>query len=173
VLFVGWILEAKGVRELLEAARALPEVRFTLVGPVQPGFVEAIRPELDALRDRVTLLPSLPREQVMELYRRADVFALPSHREGFPNVVLEAMAAALPVVATTVGAIPDAVRDGRDGILVPPRDAAALTAALRRLVEDRGERLSMGASARQRAVSVYALDAVVAQLEAIYLELVR
>jgi glycosyltransferase involved in cell wall biosynthesis len=78
------------------------------------------------------------------------------------------MAAGLPVVATPVGAIPDAVRDGEEGLLVPVRDPAALTAALRRLIEDRELRLAMGARARARAESVFSMEAVTAQLESLY-----
>jgi glycosyltransferase involved in cell wall biosynthesis len=168
VLFVGWMLEAKGVRELIEAARALPAARFTLIGAEDPQFLASVRGELEALGERVRRLPPRPREEVMALYAEADVFVLPTWREGFPNVVLEAMAAGLPVVATPVGAIPDAVRDGEEGLLVPVRDPAALTAALRRLIEDRELRLAMGARARARAESVFSMEAVTAQLEALY-----
>lgn len=171
VLYVGWLVEAKGVGELLAAARALPRARFTLVGPQEPAFVASIRPELEALADRVELLPERGRAEVVELYRRADVHVLPSHREGFPNVVLEAMAAGLPVVATTVGAIPDAVRDEQEGLLVPPQDAEALTGALRRLVDDRALRLRLGRQARQRAETVFSLPAVCERLAAVYGEL--
>lgn len=171
VLFVGWIVEAKGVGELLAAARGLPEVRFTLVGARQPDFVDRLRDELQAQRDHVRLLPPRPREEVLALYREADVFVLPTWREGFPNVVLEAMAAGLPVVATPVGAIPDALRDGEEGLLVPPRDPAALEAALRRLVEDPEARLAMGRRARHRVEASFSLGAVTDQLDAVYREL--
>ena len=170
VVFVGWILEGKGVRELLQAARALPNLRFTLVGPVQPEFVEDIRSELEAEAQHVELLPALPRDEVMALYRRADLFVLPTHREGFPNVVLEAMAAGLPIVSTPVGAIPEAVRDGEEGLLVPVRDGEALAAALGRLAEDRMLRLSMGARARERVESRFSLEAVSADLDRVYAE---
>jgi glycosyltransferase involved in cell wall biosynthesis len=171
VLFVGWMLPAKGVRELLAAARELPGARFTLVGPEEPAFVASIREELASLGARVRHLGALPREDVLALYREADVFTLPTWREGFPNVVLEAMAASLPVVATPVGAIPDAVRDGEEGLLVPPRDAAALTAALRRLCADPALRRSMGERARLRAESLFSREEVLSRLAAVYREL--
>jgi glycosyltransferase involved in cell wall biosynthesis len=171
VLYVGWIIEAKGVLELLEAARRVPDARFTLVGPVQQEFVARIAPALEALGDRVRLLPQRPRAQVIELYRAADVFALPTWREGFPNVVLEAMAAGLPVVATPVGAIPDAVAEGSEGLLVPVRDADALAAAIGRLVADRALRLAMGARARARVEAQFSRRAVVERLGALYDEL--
>jgi glycosyltransferase involved in cell wall biosynthesis len=172
VLFVGWMLEAKGVRELLEAARALPGAHFTLIGAEDPEFLASVRGELEALSDRVRRIPPRPREEVLALYAEADVFVLPTWREGFPNVVLEAMGAGLPVVATPVGAIPEAVRDGEEGFLVPVQDAAALTEALRRLIDDRTLRLAMGRRARERAESVFSIDAVTRRLEAVYRELI-
>jgi glycosyltransferase involved in cell wall biosynthesis len=120
----------------------------------------------------VRVLPPQPKDEIRRLYAEADIFVLPTYREGFPNVVLEAMAAALPVVATTVGAIPDAVRDGEEGILVPPRDPAALQAALRRLVEDPQLRHAMGRCARARVEAVFSMPAVVSELDQIYRELV-
>jgi glycosyltransferase involved in cell wall biosynthesis len=171
VLFVGWLLEAKGVRELLAAARALPAARFTLVGPESPPFRASVDAELRALGERVRLLPTAPREEIFRLYREADVFVLPTWREGFPNVVVEAMAAALPVVATPVGAIGEIVEDGRTGILVPVRDAAALEAALRRLIDDPALRAAMGAAGRARAEAEYGFEAVIERLAAIEREL--
>jgi glycosyltransferase involved in cell wall biosynthesis len=171
VLFVGWIIEAKGLCELLETARCVADAHFTLVGPIQPEFLTRVQPQLDALRDRVRLLPPLPRNEVIALYRDADVFVLPTWREGFPNVVLEAMAAALPLVATPVGAIPDAVQDGREGFLVPVRDPKALTAAVGKLVGDPDLRLAMGARARARVAEEFSLDAIIGRLAAIYDEL--
>ncbi len=156
------------MRELLQAARGLPEARFTLVGPPEPGFAATIEGELRALGDRVRVLPALPREEIFRLYREADVFVLPTWREGFPNVVIEAMAAGLPVVATPVGAIPEAIEDGRSGLLVPVRDAASLEAALRRLIDDPALRIAIGARARQRVEAVFAFESVIAQLAAIY-----
>jgi glycosyltransferase involved in cell wall biosynthesis len=80
----------------------------------------------------------------------ADVLVLPSLSEGRPNVVLEAQACALPVVATAVGGTPELVEDGVHGLLVPPGDSNALAGSLRRLVSDEDLRRRLGASARQR-----------------------
>jgi glycosyltransferase involved in cell wall biosynthesis len=165
------MLEAKGVRELLAAARNLPGARFTLVGPEEPSFTATIRDAVAALGERVRVLPAQPREEIFRLYREADVFVLPTWREGFPNVVVEAMAAGLPVVATPVGAIAEIVEDGRTGLLVPVKDAAALEAALGRLIDDAGLRRSLGAAGRARVEAVYAFDSVIAQLDAHYQQL--
>jgi glycosyltransferase involved in cell wall biosynthesis len=171
ILFVGWLLEAKGVRELLAAARNLAGARLTLVGPDEPSFTATIASEIAALGDRVRVLPAQPRAEIFRLYREADVFVLPTWREGFPNVVIEAMAAGLPVVATPVGAIAEAVEEGKSGLLVPVRDAAALEAALRRLVDDASLRRTLGRAARARVEEVFAFPAVLARLEALYAEL--
>lgn len=171
VLYVGWIIEAKGLLELLEAARRLPGARVTLVGPVQEEFLARLRPALDAAADRVRLLPPRPRPELIRLYAEADVFVLPTWREGFPNVVLEAMAAGLPIVATPVGAIPDAVGDGREGLLVPPRDPDALAAALAKLVADPALRRAMGARARARVEAEFSRETVLDRLGALYDEL--
>jgi glycosyltransferase involved in cell wall biosynthesis len=163
VLFVGWILEAKGVRELLQAARALPEARFTLVGPPEPSFVATIEDELRALGDRVRVLPALPREEIFRLYREADVFVLPTWREGFPNVVLEAMASGALVVAAPVGEVPSLVEEGETGLLFRPGDAADLARALlaaRAL--SAGGRKAMTARARKRVEDRYRIERVAA-----------
>ena len=81
-----------------------------------------------------------------------DVVALPSWTEGLPLVVLEAMAAARPVVATPVGGTPEVVLDGETGLLVPPRDPRALAAALQRLVDDADLRRRLGEAGKRRAV---------------------
>jgi glycosyltransferase involved in cell wall biosynthesis len=109
---------------------------------------------------------------VVALLHAADMLALPARiapdgdRDGLPNVLLEAMATALPVVATPVSAIPEAVRDGTDGLLVPPDDPAALAAALAHLARAPGERSRLGAAARARMVASFASQAGLDRLAA-------
>jgi glycosyltransferase involved in cell wall biosynthesis len=153
ILYVGWFIEAKGIRELLAAMRRIEGARLTLVGPTEPGFATSVEGELAALGERVRRLDARPRAELAPLYAEADVFAFPTWREGFPNVVLEAMAAGLPLVTTPVGAIPDVVRDGDEAFVVPVRDADALAEALGRLVEDASLRRAMGERARARAAA--------------------
>ena len=114
------------------------------------------------------LLGRLPHAEIAALYGRFDIFVLPTHREGFPVSVLEAMAASLPVVATPVGAIPDAVREGREGYLVPVGDALSLEKRLRQLVESPEARRKMGTAARERVERHFCVEVVVAELEALY-----
>ena len=102
-----------------------------------------------------------------------DVSALTSLSEGFPNSVVEAMAAARPVVATDVGGMRDALLDGITGRLVPAGDAAALADALARVLEDPAGAEAMGRAGRARAEALFAAEPVIAGLLSLYGELAR
>lgn len=136
VLYAGRLSPEKGVLELVEATRGL-----TLVvagdGPLRSRVPEA--------RGFVA------HDELQGLYARAAVVACPSRREGFGMACLEAMAHGRPVVATGVGGLRDLVVDGETGIVVPPRDPAALRRALERLLGDPSLRRRLGAAGRERA----------------------
>ena len=134
ILYTGSFLKTKGLGELLVAFAALtksrPDVRLALIG--SGTYKEAIErfTAHEGLRERV-LMPGLQDSTgVARWMQAADVFCLPSYSEGCPNVVIEALATGLPVVGSDVGGIPELVRDGSNGILVPVRDAASLCQAL-------------------------------------------
>ncbi len=98
-----------------------------------------------------------------------DLFALPSYgEEGVPQAIMQAMACGIPVVSTTVGAITEAVDDGSTGLIVPPRDAPALGAALARLRDDPALRARLGAAGRARAVRDFGLDRMLDRMEAVF-----
>lgn len=131
VVFVGRLERAKGIEELLGAIEALraarSDVRFVLLGDGETGA--RVREIAAASNGVVTAPGPRPLPEIAEWLGACDVFCLPSHREGTPNVVLEALASGRPVVATSVGGIPDIVDDAV-GKLVPAHDAPALTRAL-------------------------------------------
>ncbi|MEB3271900.1 MAG: glycosyltransferase family 4 protein [Synechococcus sp.] len=131
----------KRVIDLIEAFSLVlpvcPQAELVVIGDGPEHGVIADRVRALGLSASVRLLGALRSdEEVRAWYRRATVFCLPSIQEGFGIVYLEAMAAGLPVVATTAAAIPEVVPDGQAGVLVPPRDPAALAAALLRLLQD-------------------------------------
>jgi len=95
----------------------------------------------------------VPPAEIGAYYERASIVVVPSRREGYGMVAREAMAHGRPVVATGVGGLLDAVEHGVTGLLVPPRDAAALRGALERLLGDAGLRRSLGAAARERVIT--------------------
>lgn len=170
VLFVGWIMREKGVFELIEAVARCPSVSLDLVGrfmDLAGGSSEAeVRAacERHGVADRVRFVGELPLARIFEAYDAAQVFVLPSWTEGFPNVLLEAMISGLPCVCTPVGAIPEVLRDGEDGLLVPLRDPEALAAALSRLAADPALRRAMGRAAWSHATTRYGRDAVLGQI---------
>ena len=177
VLFVGHRMPLKGLGELAEAVLGLEGCELAVVGPEGGGAIDAessrrMEEALAALRSQGRLIETgqVAPDAATRSYREADVFALPSHREGFPNTLLEAMAARLPCVSTPVGAIPEML-EGECGLLVPAGDAEALREALGRLLRDPGLRARLGARARERVAERYSLDAVMRRYRALYLEL--
>ncbi|XXX81898.1 glycosyltransferase family 4 protein [Sorangium sp. So ce134] len=150
VTFVGNVLREKGIHELVRAFEALDRdggepVHLVVVGdgPERASVEQAaLRRECARApadrrdgRGRIIAVGARPLARVARHLAATDLLALPSWAEGTPNVVLEALAAARPVVATSVGGIPDVVTPGRTGLLVPPRDAGALGRALRDALE--------------------------------------
>jgi glycosyltransferase involved in cell wall biosynthesis len=155
VLYAGRLSAEKGIEELLEATRGMNLV-VAGDGP---------------LRGRVSgALGFVPHDELQRLYARAAIVACPSRREGFGVACLEAMAHARPVVATAVGGLRDLVVDGETGLVVPPRDPAALRSALERLLTDAGLRRRLGSAGRLRAQERFSWDSVTDATLAAYAE---
>jgi glycosyltransferase involved in cell wall biosynthesis len=169
--FVGRLARDKGVVELWRSWLALreeiPALRFILVGPPEQG--DPLPPEIARAIAADSRVVSTGFElDTPRFYRAMDVVALPTYREGFPVVPLEAAAMGLPVVATLVTGCVDAVVNGTTGTLVPHRDIGALTAALRRYLSDPSLRERHGAAARARAVREFDPARLVAALHEQY-----
>ena len=145
VLYAGRLSPEKGVLELVEAANGIPLV---IIGD------GPLREQVPGARGFVA------HHELLQLYERAAVVAVPSYREGFGVVCAEAMAHARPVVASSVGGLLDLVVDGETGILVPPGDVAALRSALERLLADREFRRRLGEAGRTRVRESFSWDAV-------------
>jgi glycosyltransferase involved in cell wall biosynthesis len=167
ILMVGRLVAEKGYLELLAAMRKVNAVLWIAGGRLasdRPSaldrVVEAI-PSDPNLSTRVRLLGS--RDDVPELLRAADIFTLPSHREGMPRSIIEAMLSGLPVVATDIRGAREEVVPGETGTLVPVGDTDALAAALDRFVRDKGLRARHGTAGRKRALELYDERAVVAR----------
>lgn len=150
VVFSGRLDAKKGVYDLLQAADSLyadfQNFKILLMGDSRDSSL------LSELRSRpyCEVVGWLPHGQVVDQLTSADIFALPSHDEGLPMAMLEAMSLGLPVIVTAVGAIPDVIVDGREGYLIEPRDIPGLTTALRSLVLDASLRRKMGEAAYHR-----------------------
>jgi len=162
IVCIGKLHEVKGQTYLVEACRLLAEAGVELIctlvgdGPDRRALTQQIADS--GLDGRVTILGERDRLQIAALLSTAQVLAAPSvptrsgKREGIPVVLMEAMSAGLPVVASRLSGIPELVEDGVSGLLVPPRDAAGLAGALRRLHDDPSLRRAFGRKGRETVV---------------------
>lgn len=172
-LAVGNLHTYKGHRELIEASAAAreelpPRWRLLVVGRDEEdnrADYEQLVAEL-GLGGHVELLG--PRDDVALLLLAADVFVQPSHHEGLPNAVIEAMAASLPVIGTAVGGIPELVTQGETGLLVPAKDVPALAEAMVGLAADVERRGALGRAAGERAAAEFSVERSVREYESLY-----
>ena len=163
ILYAGRLRTRKAVGVLVEAFAQLLEgaqARLVVAGDGEHRETLEARVEALGIGGSVRFLGAVPRPEMLRWYGTADVFCLPSLYEGFPLAILEAMAAGLPVVSTTVSGIPEAVEHGVTGLLVPPEDASGLAAALGALVADPELRRSMGDAGRRRVAEEFSISKV-------------
>jgi glycosyltransferase involved in cell wall biosynthesis len=162
ILYVGRLIQSKGIMELIDAARALPEYEFWFVGDRGPDDAE------EAVR--VPRLPNIkiigPVDDVAVYYNQATLCVFPSHAENFPLAGLEAMACGKAMVATRLG-FSEYVEDGRDGILIEPQDSCKLVRSIRYLMEDENVRRDIEKKAREKAMR-YDWKTVMEQYVALY-----
>lgn len=155
IVMNGRLVREKGYPELFEAMGQVDAKLWVIGERLASEYSRSMAPVLEGvardanLRDRVSLLGR--REDVPALLSAADLFVLPSHREGMPRSIIEAMASGLPVVATNIRGCREEVIDGETGRLVPVKDVAALAAALQELVLDPDLRRKMGRAGLARA----------------------
>jgi len=171
VLCLGVIKEAKGVYDLLRAwprvLAAHPGARLTLAGSGEIERARALAQEL-GVGESVELPGWTAGDDKARLLAATTVFVLPSHFEALPMALLEAMAAGLPVVATRVGGVPDILENEREGVLVEPRDEAALAHEISALLASPSRRAALGAAARHRAAETFSAEAIVPRIESIW-----
>jgi glycosyltransferase involved in cell wall biosynthesis len=163
--FAGRLTGQKALGVALAAVAEVDGVSLLLLGdgPERPGLER--RTAALRLDGRVRFLGGGTREDVLRLFRAADASVLPSEWENFPHTVVEALAVGTPVIATAVGGVAEIVRDGENGLLVPPGDVAALAAAIDRLVHENGLRERLAAAAAP-SVEPLAETRLLAQVEA-------
>jgi L-malate glycosyltransferase len=170
VLTVANLRREKDHETLIDAASVLartqPELTFQFAGdgPERPRLEERARAR--EVASHIEFLGH--REDVPDLLAAADAFVLPSRSEAFPNGVIEAMAAGLPVVASAVGGMVNLIESGRTGLLVPPGDPEALLLALTSLIEKPAWAADLGRAARQEVQHHYSFDRMLASFEELY-----
>jgi glycosyltransferase involved in cell wall biosynthesis len=167
-VMIGRMVAEKGYPELLAALSATPGLTLACIGTrLESDHEGAVDQALAAAQGNPATAARLKlmgyRTDVASLLRGADLFVLPSHREGMPRAIIEAMMTGLPVVATAIRGAREQVIDGETGLLVPVKDDAALAAALGRLVSDPALRARMGAASLARARAEYDEAKVIAR----------
>ncbi|HWB32282.1 MAG TPA: glycosyltransferase [Acidobacteriaceae bacterium] len=170
---VGNIRRVKGHDILIRAAREIldkfPDIVFSIAGEVleQDYFdqLQQLAREL-GVEDRVRFTGGIT--DLRAYLSTADIFVLPSRSEGFSNAIIEAMAASLPVVATDVGGNAEAVRHGRNGLIVPPESPGALAAAIAALLSDPGKAAAMGVAGRAIVEEEFTTNAMMHRITAAY-----
>jgi glycosyltransferase involved in cell wall biosynthesis len=177
LLFVGRITAEKGVRELLRAFGALKlvfsDAHLILVGPsdAESGVTDVIEEvDIAQIKDVHSIGFCVAPEAFMSI---ADVLCLPSYREGFGTVVIEAAAMGLPTVGSDIYGLADAVVNEETGLLVPPRDVKALEVAISRLLGNKPLRIRMGEAARLRAHTLFDSNNINLQVAEVYDSLLR
>lgn len=172
-LTVGRLIERKGIADLLRAWALLPRGRYALEiagGGPQTAALRALAGEL-GVSDDVRFAGPLTREEVALRCRHSDMFVLTPYEEAFGNVFAEAIAAGLPVVGSDIGAIPELVAQGENGILVAAGDAAAIARAITDLGDDPDRRAAMASRNRARAQAMLSWDTAADRYLALYAEL--
>jgi glycosyltransferase involved in cell wall biosynthesis len=177
VVYAGRLAPQKGLMELVEAAAAvrarMPGVKFLLAGdgPLGP----AIRRKVEALglADCFEFIGHIQQPQLPAVYAQATVYVQPSRYEGLPGTLLEAMASGCAIVATAVSGHREALSDGDNGLLVPPRDPTSLAEGILRLLEDAPFRSTLGAAARATVESNFTWRTVAERALAGYYQAIR
>lgn len=169
VLFMGRIGQRKGAYDLINAVRKIRLLNFTLdlIGDGEGDKIRAIvkRKNLNKL---VNIQDWIPHEKVWSLYDEADILVLPSYAEGMPMSILEAVGKGLPVIATSVGGIPEVVIDGKNGFVIEPGDIEALAEKLNILISDASLREEMGRNGLKLAGEKFSIDKIFSQLQELY-----
>lgn len=174
-VFVGRVVQEKGILDLLQALSMVDNVVLTVIGDQLPtdrdGVMQQARALPDALEGRVRFTGMIEAPQIREEFSRADLMVLPSHREGVPTSVIEAMAFGLPVLATAIRGCRELVETGENGWLVEPHNPGALADGLRKAANTPSEKLhEMGVASQNRALQ-YRRETVFDRLLKAYREL--
>lgn len=175
LLFLGFVGNLKGIHDLLavlpEVVKSHPNLRLRVGGNGEIDYAKDIV-EREGLTNYVEFLGWVSGDAKRDLLASADIFVLPSYKEGLPVSLLEAMSYGVPVISTTVGSIPELIDDTVNGFLINPGDRQALQSLLVLLGKDAGLRVEIGDKGRQTILAQYSRQVVLPELEAVYSDLI-
>ena len=169
LLFVGHIVDIKGVYELVEACTRMPDVCLRMVGYAEEDVKQRLLTIASQREgDWLELTGGLSRENTIREILSADVLIAPSYMEGFPNVILEAMACGTPIIASRVGGIPEMLDNGSCGVLIEPRSVDAIVTAVESFVKDEQKKSECAQLGKERVNGMYSISSVWNQLTSIW-----
>ena len=174
LLFVGRIAPDKGLHVLLKSLLYLKKsIRLVIIGPAgwnlyYQDMLNLIESENQKKKHEIRYLGALEQADIIKWYQKASIFILPSFAEGLPVVILEALSCKTPVVATSVGAVPEVVQNRENGILVPLNNPLKLAEAIQYLLDNKDIRIKFGKIGRELVIKSFSLEIVVKQLCSIY-----
>ncbi len=177
LIWIGRMVEVKGLEYLLKATKRIidiyPESQLMLVGdgPLKNSLENFAR--ILAIDKNITFVGAIANEEIPKYLEQADIFVITSLSEGFPTVIPEAMAAGKPIIASDVGGISDAVKDGINGFLVKPRDVEQLAEKISYLILHPEERITMGNENRKSAEENYTWENIAKNTLKIYRKILR
>ena len=169
ILFVGHVIPTKGVYELVQACSGIENVELRLVGRVE----ERVKAELQGIAsvkggDWMKLLGEVGHDDVLREMLSCDMFVFPSYTEGFPNVIIEAMACGTPIISSGVGAIPEILDNGKCGVIIPPQDCNAVRNAVEGLIGDEERKAVLSIVSKERVKAEYSVASVWKQLSSVW-----
>jgi len=175
ILFAGRITWGKGLHVLLKCLHYLKRsVRLVIAGSADwslgyhQGMLTRIEKENQMGKHKIEYIGALDQQSIIEWYQKASIVVLPSFMEAFPVVILEALSCETPVIATPVGGVPEVIRSGKNGILVPVNNPEKLAEAIQYLLDNEDVRVRLGLEGRKLIKRNFSLDVIAKKLCNIY-----
>ncbi len=162
LLFTGHCIATKGIFELVNACRGIPGIRLRLAGSIHNDVKEQLL-EITDHEEWLEIMGEQPYDEVIRQMLSCDIFVLPTYTEGFPNVILEAMACGCAIITTPVGAIPEMLESENEkqfGILTPVKDVDSLKRAVLSFLSENVMKEKCGDNARKRVIERYTMEAI-------------
>jgi glycosyltransferase involved in cell wall biosynthesis len=173
--FVGRIVLAKGLEYLIDSIPYIKEecknIKFLIIG--EGSLVERLHEQAKENKVYDYIIFAGGRRDIPDILSCIDVFVMPSIAEGLPNALLEAMAMGKPIIATEIGGIPEVIKNGVNGLLVPPRDPRALATAIKGLIGNDQLAAQMGQAARDLVVNKFSMRSIAQKWQTLYLSILQ